>query len=138
MNKIIYAKIVQIISNTQVIIDKGEVNGIKIGMKFVIYDEGEEILDPVTKVSLGKFEIQKGNVIVKQTMPGMSLLETEEKLEKRESALSEAMKTISGYNLTYTIERVKQKLEIDPKSINVTLFKKRLVSVGDKVRSVIS
>lgn len=137
----IYGKIVKIISDTQIIINIGEKDGVKEGMVFIIYDEGEEVKDPLTGESLGKLEIRKGKLTVKQTMPKMSLLETGEKLVKKESALSEATKSLKvlleNYQ-PYRYERVKERININVEHSALIdfLFQRKLVYVGDKVRSV--
>lgn len=43
-----------------VVISLGAEDGVLPDMKFVVYEAGEELFDPNTKVSLGQFEIVKG------------------------------------------------------------------------------
>ena len=135
--KIIYGIIVKIISDTQIIINKGEYDGVKEGMKFIIYDESEELKDPLTGSSLGRMEFRKGNLFVKQTMPKISILETGEKLIKQQSALAEALITMDLLN---SVQRVKEHLELETNTsplLNFLGLGKRTVKVGDKVRSLL-
>ena len=53
-------KIVKVIDEFKIVINKGANDGIKEGYKFLIYSLGSEILDPDTKESLGVLEIVKG------------------------------------------------------------------------------
>lgn len=43
-----------------IVLNVGEIDGIAPGQRFLIYSEGEELFDPVTKESLGKLEVVKG------------------------------------------------------------------------------
>ena len=132
---IIYAKIVKILNNTQVVIDKGLENGIREGMEFIIYDDGEEVRDPNSGKIIDRLEIPKGKVIVTHVMPKLSLLETGEKLVKIPSALEQAINVLDVY--APRIERVKQTLNIEgPTSALMELLKQqKTVRIGDKVRT---
>jgi len=44
----------------EVLISAGTINGVKEDMRFVLYEEGDELFDPVTSGSLGRFELVKG------------------------------------------------------------------------------
>ena len=55
-------RIVEIIDSKTVIINAGTNNGVQEGTKFKIYESGKEIIDPVTKKSLGKLDIVKETV----------------------------------------------------------------------------
>jgi len=142
MAEIIRGCIVKILSDTQIIINKGEGDGVVDGMAFVIYDEGEEQTDPETGKSLDFIEIHKGKLKVKQTMPKMSLLETGEKLveKRRKSAYVEAAESIARLSQSYTtVERVKETLNLggDAGRLREFIFSQKPVKVSDKVRSVV-
>ena len=58
---VIFAKVVKNINDFKIVINKGSIDGVKIGQRFLIYSiEEEEIFDPETKISLGNLEIVKG------------------------------------------------------------------------------
>lgn len=59
-NKIINGKVIKIIDSKTIIINKGSNDGVIKGDRFLIYNIGEEIIDPDTKESLGKLEIVCG------------------------------------------------------------------------------
>lgn len=44
----------------EVVISVGDTNGVTLDMRFVLYEEGEELYDPSTGEPLGQFEIVKG------------------------------------------------------------------------------
>lgn len=58
----IKGKIIKILDNKRVIINLGYNDWIEKDMKFIIYDEGEEIIDPESNISLGKREIVKHKI----------------------------------------------------------------------------
>ena len=55
-------KIIKILDDKRVIVNLGYNEGVKKDMKFIIYDEGEEIIDPESYISLGKREIVKHKI----------------------------------------------------------------------------
>jgi len=58
--KCISGKVVKVIDEYKVVINKGSVDGITNGDIFLIYSLGEELFDPDTNNSLGILEIVKG------------------------------------------------------------------------------
>ena len=55
--------IATIISNSEVAINRGKEDGVKVGMKFqILSDKGTEIIDPETKLKLGEIPKTKGNL----------------------------------------------------------------------------
>ena len=55
-----FAKVIRIIDDYRVVINRGRVDGVAPGDRFLIYTIGEELFDPDTNGSLGKLEIVKG------------------------------------------------------------------------------
>lgn len=53
-------RVAKILEVDKIVINKGKNNNIDEHMEFLVYDEGEEILDPVTGKSLGVLENPKG------------------------------------------------------------------------------
>lgn len=58
--KSISAKVIKVIDDTKVVINKGSKDGITNGNLFLLYSLGEELFDPDTNKSLGILEIVKG------------------------------------------------------------------------------
>lgn len=98
-------KIAAILSETEVIINAGSLDGVQNGYAFYIIDtEGRVIKDPDTNEVLGKFEGYKGKLIVKKTEDRFSYCETptyyknlavESTLASSKSILN-SLNTISG------------------------------------------
>ncbi|RYG95460.1 MAG: hypothetical protein EON58_14120 [Alphaproteobacteria bacterium] len=58
----------------EVVISAGSENGVTDDMRFVLYESGEELRDPVNGSSLGQFEIVKGRGRITHLQPRMSIL----------------------------------------------------------------
>ncbi|WP_428740307.1 hypothetical protein [Tenacibaculum sp.] len=71
-------KIVKIVDQYQIVINKGSNDGITDYMNFLVYEEGEEIIDPETKESLGVLEIAKGKLRVKHVQKSLTTLESDD------------------------------------------------------------
>ena len=69
-------KVIKLINEYKIVVNKGENAGIKLGQVFLVYKEAEELFDPDTDESLGKLEITKGKgkvVHVQPRWPQLSL-----------------------------------------------------------------
>lgn len=60
MGKIIKAKIIKVIDEYKVVINKGSNDGVTKNDRYLIYKPGDELFDPDTKESLGVLEIVCG------------------------------------------------------------------------------
>lgn len=68
----IEGKIAKIVDQYTVILNVGSAGGVKEGMTFVIFDQGDEVTDPDTGESLGRWEIVKGRVMVSHVQERIS------------------------------------------------------------------
>ena len=57
-------KIIKVLNQYNYIINSGSVHGVSENDEFIVYLEGEEIIDPDTGKSLGKLEIPKERCVV--------------------------------------------------------------------------
>lgn len=70
------ATVASVMDLSHVVINRGAEHGIKYNQRFAIYELSEEdIVDPVTKESLGRLEITKGIGKVVHIQDKMSILE---------------------------------------------------------------
>jgi hypothetical protein len=70
------AMVAAVISARRVVINKGASDGIKHSQRFIIYQvSAEEIIDPITKESLGRLETYKGAGKVVHIQERMSVLD---------------------------------------------------------------
>lgn len=78
----------------QIVINKGNDDGIDTYMRFLVFEEGQEILDPQSRKSLGKLEIPKGFFKVLHIQNQMTVLVSELKKEKNLFQISIGIKEI--------------------------------------------
>jgi len=76
--ELIKGKVAKIKDAYSVVINKGCADGVEDGMRFIIYNTGEEIFDPDTKESLGYFEYVKAKVKITYVSEKYSIGETYE------------------------------------------------------------
>jgi len=79
-------KVVKVIDQTRVIINRGSFDEVGVNDRFLIYQHGEEIYDPDTNESLGRIEIVKGRGVVTHVQERMATIESY--LHEKPSVLS--------------------------------------------------
>jgi len=80
--EILKGKILKILDQYRVVINLGSEHGVKEGMEFIIYEEGEMIKDPETGEDLENLEIVKGTVRVTTIQQKISIAESFEIVKK--------------------------------------------------------
>jgi hypothetical protein len=58
----IVGKVAQIIDESLIVLNVGSNNGVSVGMRFSVFEEGEKVLDPSTGVALENVEHVKGTI----------------------------------------------------------------------------
>jgi hypothetical protein len=69
----IEGQVAQIIDEAALIINRGAEGGVKPGMRFAVFAEVEDVADPETGQSLGKWELVKGLVVAVHVQEKMTL-----------------------------------------------------------------
>jgi len=69
----ITGKVAKILDEVKVVINRGSKDGVKPGMRFVAYAEVDEVTDPDTGESLGKWELVKGRLLAAHVQDRMSV-----------------------------------------------------------------
>lgn len=67
MSELIEGKVAQILSDKYLIINVGSAEGVTVGMPFVVLMQGDEVKDPASGKTLGRWELPKGYVRVTHT-----------------------------------------------------------------------
>ncbi len=131
MAKPIMGRIVRIIDPTTLIINRGTNHGVKNGMTFIIFEEGEEVIDPDTGESLGKYELVKGIVEVTNAQENMSQVRPPfENTSHSPTTLSTLMSEESKRSST------RERTELLVKSQDISgIVQVSSIVVGDCVRS---
>lgn len=119
-------KVVKIIDHYNFVIDVGYTTGsIKIGDKYIVYLEGEEIIDPDTKDSLGALELPKARCQVTHIQEKISIIKSLD--AKPKGARS------SIYTTALTLSSLMGDSG-DSSPYNFIPSEERIVKVGDKIR----
>ena len=66
-------QVAKIIDETALIINRGSKDGVTQGMCFAVFVEVEDVVDPETKKSLGKWELVKSQVVAGHVQEGLSI-----------------------------------------------------------------
>jgi len=125
----IEGKIAEIIDTSTVVINRGHKHGVEEGMRFIIYEPGNEITDPDTGDSLGTFEYVKAKV------------EATNVNEKFSTAETYGTYTIPSpiMSISHIMEqRVSRKLPLDDETKDgLPEHPKTQVKIGDPVRQIL-
>ena len=92
------ARIVKIIDSHKVAINKGSLDGVKVGDIFIIFKKDDEIFDPDTNESLGILEIPKLRMKAVSTQDRLSILDSNEIEIVKPSIKKIIVKTSDSYN----------------------------------------
>ncbi len=130
--------VARILSEEIVVLGAGADKNVKEGMRFEIWEPGEEILDPVTKESLGSLEIVKGRVDVIRVMAKMCMAKSIKNTVTKTrmvSPLSTLFSPLSSHAESYEVD-VMEKMKVDRTDSD---YEQRLVvRVGDRARVVVA
>ena len=75
--KSITGHVAKVLNSRQLVINKGQEHGVKIGMTFIVYDQkGENIKDPKTGQNLGSVKRPKVSVKIIEVEPKLAVAET--------------------------------------------------------------
>lgn len=126
----IRGKIAKIVDESTFLINVGLKQGVQNGMRFVVFDEGEQVTDPDTGEVLGTWEIVKGELVVVNAQERLSMVQTPVRNVEMPGTLSammvEASKGNKGEQERLSVNRTQMSGRPAPKPI----------SVGDPARSV--
>jgi len=127
----IEGKVAEIVDEYTVVINRGQEHGVEEDMRFVIYEPGEEIKDPETDESLGKFEYVKAKVEVVNVQEKFSTAKTYETYTRPFGL---------GINIAAMLreQRVPLELPLDEETKRKLPERQRTsVKIGDLVRQVL-
>ena len=132
----IEGKIAKIIDDHTIVLNVGTRDGTKEGMIFVIYDPGDEVIDPDTGESLGKWEMVKGRVVISHVQERISTATPPPKPTSTGSGTLSAMMVEHSRGLYSSEDRDHyESLAIRTSDISGRPTLKP-IAVGDRVRSV--
>ena len=141
----IEGNIAEILSDSEVVINRGSDSGVKPGMEFLIFILGREIKDPVSNSVLGKLEIAKGRIKISHVQPLISKGKIQEEVvgvKYNEAGIgqwSSIISGISGYVGSAVVE-IKELPKVEKTVRKESDWKltdeNKTIKVGDSVRSM--
>jgi hypothetical protein len=75
VSALIEGRVAQILSDKHVIVNAGSKGGVTVGMSFVVLAQGEEVKDPASGETLGRWELPKGYLRVTHVQERMCTCE---------------------------------------------------------------
>lgn len=130
--------IAKIVDRSMVIVNRGSKDGVKPGMKFVVFAEADDITDPETGKSLGKWELVKGYIQAAHVQEAMTTCSPAPPPGQDEAA-EDSTKTLSSEMIAVSrLDRRRPgagELAVDPSQMAGRPAAEP-VSVGDRVRSL--
>ena len=127
--------VAKIIDETSLVISIGEKSGVTQGMRFVVYEEGQDIRDPESGESLGKLEVVKAEVQAVHVQENMTLLKSLPTEQPQGATVLSARLQEGGAGIRNSAESSRQKLYVRQGDIS-GVSKVSPISVGDLVRSI--
>lgn len=130
----ITGRVAKIADESRLVLNVGSAHGVKPGMHFVVFQEGEDVTDPESGESLGKMELVKAEVVIEHVQERMSLASSPEiREEDPDSTVLSARLARVRQARPGSVRR--EKLYVNPGDITGS---QRIspIAVGDPVRSV--
>jgi hypothetical protein len=135
---LIETTVVEILSDTTVVLGAGSGAGVKENTLFVLYELGPEVFDPENSAPLGNLEIVKGKVSVIHVQEKLAIAETLERTVSKTRILNDPFASMLMGKQEITETYAREKLRIGPSSADrVKEFsQKRVLKIGDRAREV--
>ena len=74
-------RVIEIMNDKEIVINYGSIDGAKVNQLIRIYEEGEPIIDPVTKKTLGTLDLVKDQLTVDVVFDNFSILRKPEYIQ---------------------------------------------------------
>lgn len=132
------AKIIKLVDEYKIAINKGSDDGIQKNDKFMIYEKGDELFDPDTKESLGFLEIPKLQMRVFNIQEKMTLLESAETtietdrkvkrtIKRKSDQYSNALRKLTMAGLyNYNDDETETIIEEEPKERKIAVSERNI------------
>jgi len=131
----IEGQVARILDDESIVVNRGSADGVREGMRFVVFAEHDEVTDPATGRSLGRIEIVKARVVAAHVQERMATLRAEA-AAARAASEDPTQRTLSSEMVAVSMsERSQAKLNVDRSAMTGTP-KAGPVTLGDRVRSV--
>ena len=133
----IEARVARILSDEGVVLNRGSAQGVREGMRFVVFTETDEVTDPETGASLGKLELVKARLVAAHVQEAMTICTAEPEATAFASEDPEHH-TLSAEMIAVSMQAKRGapvKLNVNRSEVT-GLPRAAPVAVGDRARSV--
>ncbi|MNH49279.1 hypothetical protein D3C73_08510 [compost metagenome] len=92
-------RVAMVLNAYQVVLNAGSKDGVEAGASYVIFEDGPQIIDPITGNDLGNLEIVKGRVWIHHVNPAHSVAGSDRDPQKTIAAANNplgSLRTFSG------------------------------------------
>ena len=137
----IEGKVAKILDEYSIVINVGRAQGVTTGMPFVIFAEGDDVADPDTGESIGKWELVKGRVSAVHVQERLTICQAQATAGEGEQS-DPSTHTLSAAMIADHMragERARdgaEKLDVNVSEV-AGVPQAGPISVGDLVRSVV-
>jgi hypothetical protein len=132
----ITGRVAKIADESRLVLNVGSAHGVKPGMHFVVFQEGEDVTDPETGESLGMMELVKAEVIVEHVQDRMCIASAPQIQEDDPDSTVLSARLARVRQAAHGSVR-REKLYVNSGQISGSQ-RVSPISVGDRVRSVAS
>ena len=132
----ITGKVAAIIDDTTLVLSVGSENGVREGQLFAIVTSHDEVQDPDTGASLGRWESVKGRVVVTHVQEAMATARSPLREDSTHSSGTlSAMMVRHSFGLFGEREQDRERLDVRASTVSGRPRSQPIV-VGDRVRSI--
>lgn len=125
------AKVIKILSEFEIVINKGLADGIKPDDVFLIYSLGEILTDPDSGENLGRLELVKGRARVKHLQDRAAILESN-RFEKSGGQRRKIIKSSSGMLSSFGFPSTEEVIE-NERSVAIPFSEPALYDLAKKI-----
>lgn len=86
--------VVKILDDTKVVINRGSKNGLRVGQRLVFFEfDTDDIIDPISKLNLGKLEIVKGTGKIIHVQENLATVESDKTSRQTKTIVKKPIQT---------------------------------------------
>lgn len=108
MSDIIVGKVVKVLDDYHIVINRGSADNVAKNSRFLIYRLGDELQDPETGESLGKLEIVCGEGVVDHIQERMTTLKTGRREASGSKKIIKKRNPVDGFMRMFAPEEIEE------------------------------
>ena len=129
--------VIRIFDPQRLLVNLGMLHGVKLGERFYVYEEGEELIDPSNSLPLGRLELVKAELEAVMVQEKMSLLMPLRKAQYDQTTVLSATLARTYTGGTQGSDLARDQLNVRNEQV-IGLKQVNPIAIGDKVRSAVT